>query len=77
MSRIDEQDKLRLKGADFAGVVFRSGTAFQNEEMSCCCEVFIFKQGARHHQPGGVVSAQVTAHSHQAGLEESDGVIPP
>jgi hypothetical protein len=76
LGSIDEQNQFGLEGAYFAGVIFGSRSAFDDEQVRCVSTMFMIKQCSRHRQPCGVVSAQVTANSNQAGsMESSLGMI--
>ena len=70
LGSIDKQNQFGLEGAYLAGVIFGSRPAFDDKQVRCVSRMFIIKQCSRHHQPRGVVSAQITANANQAGSGE-------
>lgn len=76
MGSINKQNEFRLKGAQLARMIFRSGASLYDEEVGYAEEVFISQQFTCHDQARGVISTQIITDSNQANPWKTVRIMP-
>jgi hypothetical protein len=64
LSSVYPDDKIGVKGAQFTSDILWRGAALYDEQI---VRANMLGHFTNNHQPGGIVSAQVTANSDKAG----------